>query len=102
MGDVRAVRDEQAGEAVGGESTQQASRPLRCVAHGPILQRGKLRPTTALPCPAEKMERSEVTSSEGGNLCSPERRLNWAGTAPGPFSPVVSAGKLGFSPLTLV
>lgn len=103
VGDVRTMRGERAGEPVAGERTHQASPPLRSGAHSPIIQRCKLNPTTALPCRAEKVRRSEVTSPEVGNLFIPERRLNWGGISPGPFfAAVVSAGRLGLSPLTTV
>lgn len=82
--DVRTMRDARAAGAVVDKRTHQASRPLRSGAHRPILQSGKLRPTTVLHCQAEEVGKSEVTPSEVGNLFSPEHRLNWAGTSPAP------------------
>lgn len=50
--DVRTIRDERPGGTVVGERTHQAFWPLGSGFYGPILQRGKLRPTAAHPCHA--------------------------------------------------
>lgn len=98
VGDVRTMRHERAAGPVVDKRTHQASRPLRSGARRPILQSGKLRPTAVLHWPAEKVGKPEVTSSEAGDLFSPEHGLNWAGTSPGRFpAAVVSVG--GWDPL---
>lgn len=76
VGNVSTMRDEQAGGAVVGERIRRSR---------PHFTEGQTEtPPVAHPCPEEKVERSEVTSSELGNLFSPEHWSSEVGQPPQP------------------